>query len=270
MLKSFVEFSLMVGCPSKCKYCPQETHLKAYIGDKILTMDNYTKMLDKLPKSVISIAGFSEPFMNTKCIDMIEYANSKHHEIIVYTTLQGMTIDIYERLRKLRGVTNLTIHLPDNEGNAKFHVSEDYKKLLRYILHNGMISCQPNFSVHGGAVYKELIPIINFTPQYRIHDRAGCLETDDKSVHKVHWVSGAIRCGNGFSHPESGVVMPDGNVYLCCMDFGLEYKLGNLLKQEWSEIMQSPIRKRMKEDRETGCYNEICRYCAEAILDYRR
>lgn len=269
MLKTFVEFSLMVGCPNKCKFCPQETHLKAYTGVRMLSMDNYTKMIDKLSKSVISIAGFSEPFMNPNCIDMIEYANNKHHDIIIYTTLQGMTLEIYERLRRLRNVKGLTIHLPDSEGNAIIPVTEEYKKLLRFILYNGMASCQTTFSVHGKAVHKELIPIINIIPQYRIHDRAGCLKTDDKTVHKVHWISGAIRCGNGFAHPESGIVIPNGNVFLCCMDFGLEYKLGNLLEQEWSDIMKSPLRKRMKEDRETGCHNEICRYCAEAILDYR-
>ena len=76
-------------------------------------------------------------------------------------------------------------------------------------------------------------------------------------------------CGNGFGDPESGIVMPNGDVYLCCMDWALEYKLGNLLEQSWLDVMASDVRKRGKEDRETGCHNGICRHCAEAVMDYR-
>lgn len=270
MYKAFVEFSLVASCVNNCKYCPQDVLKNNYIGTKALSLEKFKFMVDKLPKSFISIAGFSEPFFNPDCINMLDYAGQKGHIVIVYTSLIGMTLEMYQRMRRMHFVRGLTVHLPDKEGNTQANITEEYKELLFYITRNPPGPwCVFDFSLHGSQVHPGIIHIVNINPFFRIHDRAGTLKTDDPTVHKVHWKSGAIRCGNGFgNHPEAGIVMPSGDVHLCCMDFGLKYKLGNLLDQSWEEIMQSPIRKRMAEDRETGCCNDICRYCAEAAMKY--
>lgn len=270
--KAFVEFNLMAGCPNYCKYCPQETFLNAYKGVKELVFDDYVTMIDKLPKSCISISGYSEPFKNPWCTDMIEYADKKEHTVMVYTTLQGLDIETYKRLRKMYFVRAVTIHLPDKEGNTVTKITDEYKKVLNYIIsHPTGGWCNLVFSSHGSAVHPDIQHIVNINAAYRIHDRCGNLKTSDPKVHKVHWQSGRIACGNGFGqYPESGIVMPNGDVYLCCMDWALEYKLGNLLEQSWFDVMASGVRKREKEDRETGCHDGICRHCADAVMHYRR
>lgn len=270
-MTSFVEFSLVDRCPNKCKYCPQDLLEKNYKGRKQMTFEGFKTAVDKLPKSTISIAGFSEPFVNQSCIDMIEYATQKGHSVIIYTTLVGMTIEQYNRLKKNYSVRSLIIHLPDKEGNTKIKITEQYRELLKYIrLFPVGPWCQMDYSVHGSAVCSDIIDIINIRPVYRIHDRCGTLKTDDKSVHRVHWEGGAIVCSNGFGADQSGVILPNGDVQFCCMDFGLKYKLGNIFESSWEELMNSDIRKRIIADRMTGEQDEICRHCAEAGMGETR
>ena len=270
-MTSFVEFSLVSYCVNECRFCPQDLLKKNYTGRKQMTLETFKTAIDKLPKSTISIAGFSEPFVNQSCTDMIEYATGKGHTVIVYTTLVGMTIEQYERLKKNYSVRSLIIHLPDKEGNTKIKITEQYKELLRHIrMYPAGAWCSVDYSVHGSAVHSDLIDIINLRPTYRIHDRCGTLKTDDKTVHKVHWEGGAIVCTNGFGADQSGVILPNGDVVFCCMDFSLKYKLGNIFDSSWEELMASDIRKRIIDDRMTGEQDEICRHCAEAGMGETR
>ncbi len=272
-MTSFVEFSLVDKCCNVCKFCPQDVLTLSYKGRKQMTLTDFKTIIDKIPKSTISIAGFSEPFVNQGCTDMIEYATEKGHSVIVYTTLVGMTIPQYDRLKKNYGVKSLVIHLPDKEGNTKIKITEEYKQLLRYICMYPIGSwCKVDYSIHGSAVHSDLIDIIRVNHDYRIHDRAGVLRTDDKSVHKVHWKSGQIVCTNGFGSDQSGIIMPNGDTYFCCMNFDLKesHKLGNIFNQTWEELMQSEPRERLFKDRISGEYQDICRHCVEAQMGFIR
>lgn len=51
---------------------------------------------------------------------------------------------------------------------------------------------------------------------------------------------------------KQNVVLPNGDVYLCCMDYGLKHKLGNLLEQNFNELDRS------------GMY-ELCKTCEKYI-----
>lgn len=43
------------------------------------------------------------------------------------------------------------------------------------------------------------------------------------------------RCINSNTY-EQNVVLPNGDVYLCCMDYGLKHKLGNLLQTNFNDL----------------------------------
>jgi sulfatase maturation enzyme AslB (radical SAM superfamily) len=51
---------------------------------------------------------------------------------------------------------------------------------------------------------------------------------------------------------QQNVVLPNGDVYLCCMDYGLKHKLGNLYEQKFEEL---------KRERDY----EICHKCEKFI-----
>lgn len=42
-----------------------------------------------------------------------------------------------------------------------------------------------------------------------------------------------VYCSAGRHHP---VVMPNGDLYLCCMDYNLDHRLGDLLNQKYEDI----------------------------------
>jgi hypothetical protein len=46
------------------------------------------------------------------------------------------------------------------------------------------------------------------------------------------------------------VLLPNGDVSLCCMDYGLKYVLGNLYNQEYNDIIPEP-----------NTTFGLCRYC---------
>jgi len=50
------------------------------------------------------------------------------------------------------------------------------------------------------------------------------------------------------------VLLPNGDVSLCCMDYGLEQILGNLFESEYDDIMPKPL----------SCF-DLCNYCENAV-----
>lgn len=269
-IKAYIEFSTNVGCPNECIFCPQDVHVNNYKGELMLSLDNFMKMIDKLSiKCIISFSGFTEPFKNPYCTDMIEYATSKGHVINIYTTLKGMKIEHYEKIRNNANIQQMIIHLPDAENYGRIIVNNKLKELITYITKNPPHeNCHWGFDIHGKNVHNDLKDIINVKKGYSyIHNRAGVLKSDDPNIRRVHWISGPIKCDNGFGEFEgSGVVMPNGDVYYCCMCFDLQekHRLGNLLHQSWDEVMLSPVRSRMAEDRLTAKYQDLCRFCVDA------
>ena len=43
----------------------------------------------------------------------------------------------------------------------------------------------------------------------------------------------------GGSKLNHSVLLPNGDVVLCCMDYSIKHKVGNLLEQEYCEIFSS-------------------------------
>ena len=66
-----------------------------------------------------------------------------------------------------------------------------------------------------------------------------------------------------FTNP-SPVLLPNGDVYLCCNDFGLRHKIGNLLVHDYD---YTKVVNRIKAGR--GCF-ELCNYCSynTSVMDY--
>ena len=63
----------------------------------------------------------------------------------------------------------------------------------------------------------------------------------------------------------SNVLLPNGEVVLCCMDFGLRHVLGNLQNNTYEEIINSDTRRKILEGMAKGdVRNTLCRNCTEA------
>lgn len=167
------------GCVVDCAFCPQRTLEKVYTGEKTLTLDNFKKVLDKLPTQVrITFAGFTEPWLNKDTTDMLLYAHTKGHLVAVFTTGIGMTIEDVDRIKNIPFSPNpnggFVLHLPDDERLAKHPISKRYIEVIERIK---TVECEiTNFSVMAmGAVHKDVKHIYESAVVYQMWDRAGNL-----------------------------------------------------------------------------------------------
>jgi radical SAM protein with 4Fe4S-binding SPASM domain len=73
---------------------------------------------------------------------------------------------------------------------------------------------------------------------------------------------GAMRCSytDGPETYDHNVMLPNGDVHLCCMDYGLSTRLGNLFEQSWDEIQNDePMRALREANAIEG--DSLCRRC---------
>lgn len=194
-----------------------------------------------------------EPFANKNCSDMILYAYEKGHPLALYTTLQGATMENYERLKDVKYEV-VTIHIPDKDGRSYFKVNDEYLKVLAAWETN-------NYSCHG-TVDDRVKPYLKdrFLITY-MHDRAGNVEC---RPHKTIPWNRRLRCATSQFNMDHNVLLPDGTVIMCCMDYGMTGIFGNLFEQSYEEVLHSPEAEKMRATLTQG--NSICRHCANAIL----
>ena len=70
-----LEFTLMVGCPLKCTFCPQDA-LRDIYGEntKYLALDDFKTILGKVPNHVrIDFSGMAEPWANPDATAMLRH-----------------------------------------------------------------------------------------------------------------------------------------------------------------------------------------------------
>jgi len=240
----WLEITTVSKCSINCSYCPQQTFQEHYNGTKMLTLEDFKKAVSKVPKKVaIHFSGFAESFLNPQCLDMIEYAHSKGHKIVLFSTLVGLKP---ENLKRLKGCDpEVILHLPDKLGNAKIPVTENYKKTLDAVL--------KNLNVTGYYIMDE---------KFISNERAGQCN-DFPKRHVRGWFFCEKLIGSQF------VLLPNCDVVLCCMDYGLKHPVGNLLKHSWNEIINSKEYQKVRANRYKLDGNVLCRSCVWASLSFR-
>lgn len=250
---SRLEITTHIGCPIDCTDCPQKLLRSKYKGPLDLDFDDYTKVIDKVPAGTrIDFSGMCEPFVNPRCADMILYAHSKGFPLALYTTLQGSTLEDWERLKDVHFEVT-TIHIPDAEGRGRFRITDDYIELLKHW------NCD-NYSCHG-TVHEAVRPylkqrnLITF-----MHDRAGNVKSRPHRDIDTHKDIYCITSGKGMDH---NVLLPNGDTLMCCMDYGMTGVFGNLFEQSYDDVVYSQAACKMRRTLEEG--DSICRHCANAI-----
>ena len=255
------------GCVVDCVFCPQRTLQKSYKGERFMTLNNFKKAVDKLPQEVrVTFAGFTEPWLNKNCTDMVLYAHEKGHPISIFTTGIGMSIDDIERIKHIPFAGNpngcFTLHLPDQERKAKHPITKRYIELIEHLgkiqheIHNFTTMCM-------GAVHEDVKHVFSDAPVYDMWSRAGNLVGEmimkpELLERKEEWKMAdhgekQMTCGC-LEKMYHNVMLPNGDVSLCCMDYGLKHILGNLYEQDYEEIVPQ----------NNQCF-ELCRLCENAV-----
>ena len=250
-----LEITTHIGCPMDCTDCPQALLRSKYQGRKTMDFEDYKKAIDKVPKFVrIDFSGMCEPFVNKHCADMILYAADKGHPLALYTTLQGATEEDYEKLKDVKYEV-VTIHLPDAEGRSHFNITDEYLEIL------SKWECN-NYSCHG-TVSEAVKPYIKQGKNLItfMHDRAGNVESRPHTSIPTDRRMSCITSGLSLNH---NVLLPNGHVLMCCMDYGMTEVFGNLFDEDYMRIVKSAEADRMRNLLFGG--ESICRHCANARL----
>jgi len=244
------------GCVVDCVFCPQRTLQKVWDSkhftthkERTMSMEQFKTAIDKLPTEVrITFSGFIEPYMNKHCSDMMVYAHEQGHRVSVFTTAVGMKLEDVEKIKHIPfcGGPNggFTLHLPDQERRAKHPVTDKYIKVVE-ALKNANIS---NFMVMAmGTTHNK---VTHLYPDYEVNKykmwhRAGNLVGEAQLKPELTEVMNEVEtvfrndkrtcgCIEDLYH---NILLPNGDVSLCCMDYNLEEILGNLYTQEYDDIM---------------------------------
>jgi hypothetical protein len=92
-----------------------------------MSLEDYKSMIDKVPRDVrITFAGFTEPWMNKYCTEMVLYAHDQGHPVSVFTTGVGVSIEDMEAIVHIPFAGNpnggFVLHLPDAEMSKQFPI----------------------------------------------------------------------------------------------------------------------------------------------------
>ena len=247
-----IEVTTVIGCKNMCSYCPQAITIKNYgNNERVMTPETFRKCIDNIKEDVaISFSGFAEPFQNENAMAMILHAYAKGHPIRLNTTLAGMTKNDIELLKDIE-IQEFIVHLQTKE--------EHFVEMAKYLqLLELLCAAISNMRfVYNGGLDERVISILkehNYKPvQLEIKSRAGALF---KQKHK----KGRIFCDMKKEIGDN-ILLPNGDVVLCCMDFGLKHKLGNLLTQRFEELHSNSDWKELKKKFDEHDNDLLCRQC---------
>ncbi len=249
-----IDITTMIGCKVNCKYCPQELLLHNYFKgnpnrDSVMTMETFKAFLDHLPeKCNLMFCGMAEPFLNPWCSDMISLAYECGKNIELYTTLVGATQKDLERIWDIP-MSFVNLHVADINGYAQIPVTEAYFELIKNALEHKREdgSLFVNLCNAQGEPHPRIKELCRGKLDIStvLHDRAGNLE--NKELFHKETLLGKLSCSRCGQKLNNNVLLPDGTLLLCCMDYGMKHVLGNLKSMKYEDIMEGNSLIKIKE-----------------------
>jgi hypothetical protein len=264
-----IDITTSVGCRVRCEFCPQDKLIQAYQsrgGARQMTFAAYREILRKIPPdTALDFSGMAEPWLNPDCTEMLLHAHERGYEVAAFTTTVGMNEAEVERIKSIP-FRRFVVHLPDTERYSRIEVSDVYLKKLANIIGSAIPNCE---FMTMGTLPREVAAILGRRiRRTRMMSRAGNLT----NVRAPKRLAGQIRCrscGDSLNH---NILLPNGDVVLCCMDYGLKHVLGNLLSSDYRELFESDAFKRVQAGLDDDSFDILCRYCenASSLEEYKR
>jgi Iron-sulfur cluster-binding domain len=244
-----------------CSYCPQPTLIKKYAEleheGRVMPFDTFKRCLATVPTTTsVTFAGMAEPWLNPACTGMLLHAVDKGHEVVVYTTVLGMNIEDVEAMKRVR-FKHLCIHLPDAEGRMKMPITDDYLTALAAIVRA--------FPDHNYSLIGPLHPAVRDVLGHDVPDSTSALHSRANNLKHIWQVprrTGRLDTRHCINH---NMLLPNGDVALCCQDYGLKHILGNLLRQDYASIFQGEEFSKLMRGMEDESVDILCRTCNIAV-----
>jgi len=287
-----MDINTMIGCRVDCDFCPQTllmdkysslTNIEniSYGNPSFMSFDVFKTCLDKIPKEVtVSFGGYSEAFLNPECIKMIVYTHNSGHQIEIYSTLVGLKLEDIEQFKHIP-LTHFHIHLPDAKMFAKIAVNKNYIAVLKKLLTSDIKNLT---AMTMGPLHPKIKEILDTDVEVeKMISRAGNLENvkpesptekgnTEIGNYEFKKKLGPLSCHmvnkkNLEDELNHNVLLPNGDVTLCCMDYGLQNILGNLLKTGYESLFHNEQYEKIRKKLKAQDSDIICRNCNEAISE---
>ena len=220
-----LEITTRIGCKNGCVYCPQELLVKTYTGKSstfLMEFETFQVFLAKIPSRVrICFSGMCEPWANPECTRMVLHSHETGHRISVFTTtLVGMTPADVQQFKDL-SFNTFVVHLPSSEGYEKIKVDDHYLEVLRCLSDSSVVT---QWLCLGETVHPLVARVLDKNiDSGQLFTRAGNIKIKNQIVPGRK--KGRLRCERNL---RQNVLLPNGDVLLCCMDYGMQHVLGNL------------------------------------------
>lgn len=269
-----LELTTMIGCPLMCTFCPQKNLHKAYGKDvKYMTVETISTVLEKIPTNTrIDFSGMSEPWANPECTQILKKVFEKGFRVAIFTTLYGISKEQTDELVELfqkydHQIEMICLHLPDSNGNMLgWKYTDDWKYAYEKITTVKLSKPVGCMTMDGsGRVHNDISHFASITYQPHLHTRADSLDIEQIGTQPIVMTprhSHALTCKSTPFY-DRNVLLPNGDVVLCCMDYNLKHIIGNLLDQTYEEIFKSEELMKLIEINEKNEFSKcsICKSC---------
>lgn len=179
-----------------------------------------------------------------------------------------MSKEDYYQMRNMN-IKTFVLHIPDENNNSKFNITDEYIGLLNEVIEDSMRGDFriDHYSCHGQIhpAIKKLIEKSGKLVDSRMCNRAGnikeeCEVSATKKEGEIicRWCAGTAL--------DKNVLLPDGTVLMCSMDFGMQFVLGNLLTEDYEEIAEGKRKILLRKKLQSEEYGDIlCRNCHRSM-----
>jgi hypothetical protein len=220
--------------------------------------------LNKVPRDVdVHFSGYGEPWHHPECTRMVVEAHRAGHKVAVFTTAFGLSPDDVPLLAKVP-FKRFSVHLPDGKQLMRSRIDEAYLETLVKLRRSNLMNID-FFSI--GPAHPDVTEAIGDVAETRdVTSRAENVVRQEGIG--LRWLNApgamdAIVCRK--DRIFQNVLLPSGHVALCCMDYGLEHILGNLLDTDYHALHRSETFVEILKKTTTGGDGILCGRCEYAV-----
>lgn len=279
----------MVGCPLMCTFCPQPALKKKYEAEnaprdrdsKYMGLETFERILSKTPKHVrIDFSGMAEPWANPDCTEMLRKTLASGYKVAVFSTLYGMSEPDADQVIELlrihsQQIVAVCLHLPDANGNMPgWKYSRTWENVFlkfRRLKQENILDAFSIMTMDGsGATHKDLSHLNLEIPPWHGHTRAGSLDEKNVETQNIYTQTPhnttAVSCADTPFYDQN-VVLPNGDVLLCCMDYSMKHVIGNLLQQNYYDLFTGSEMNQLRQTNMSPGFSScsICKSCNRTL-----
>lgn len=242
-------------------------------GATVMDMSLYKKIIDQCSLfgiTHINLNFYNEPLLDPLLFDRIAYAKSKNLIVSMFTNATLLTEDKIERLLS-SGIDLIVISIDGvtKKTYEKIRRGADFNMVIKNVLNlvkarNGSSRKKPLIQFNMAITRDNIGEVAAFKSFSGLY-ADNCEVCPDRTMGALPRL---LELKTNYAFPcrhlwEQIVVMADGNVPLCSMDYNCSVKLGDLSKQSLNKVLSSKTLNDVKKLHMGGQGNRItlCAHC---------